>query len=68
MLNKYWKNISVGELSLFEKTSEEQKLPQVKMIYKDINQANFCVGVRAYNSLHEDHFVTQVLSIILDKA
>ncbi|HPH78814.1 MAG TPA: pitrilysin family protein [bacterium] len=65
MLNKYWKNISIGEMSIFAKTDEQQATPQLRLIKKDINQANFCVGVRTYNSLHQDHFVCQVLSVIL---
>lgn len=65
ILNKHWKGIKTGEKSVFVATDDSQKKPVMKLLYKDIQQANICLGVRAYKSFHSDHFACQILSVIL---
>lgn len=65
LLNKHWKDIKTGEKSVFTPTDDTQKKPACKLLYKDIQQANICLGVRGFETFHPDHFIGQVMSVIL---
>lgn len=64
-LDKRWARISAGKKSVFAAVSEKQQEPQLVLLTKDIQQANFCVGVRTYPAFHKNHYITQLLSVVL---
>ncbi len=66
-LNKYWNKVSKGMRSEYQLASDCQPKPQVELLTKDIQQANMCVGVRSYRSFHPDHFVVNLISVILGR-
>jgi predicted Zn-dependent peptidase len=47
------------------KTPDAQGAPAVKLHYKDGNQAIISLGVRAFDTYHEDKMIAKVLSVIL---
>ncbi len=57
-----WKKRPVWQ---FNKMSDNQKTPQIKVVYKKTEQAHLSLGVPAYPQNHKDHFVVEVLSAIL---
>ncbi|MBU0647867.1 insulinase family protein [Patescibacteria group bacterium] len=64
-LEKNWAKISKGKKSYYGKYDHEQQEPQIELLYKDIQQANFCVGFKTYETFHPDHFITKLISVIL---
>lgn len=57
-----WKKRDVWQ---FKKMSDKQTKPAVRVEYKKTEQAHLCLGVRAYPRDHKDHFVSEVLAVIL---
>jgi predicted Zn-dependent peptidase len=47
------------------RTPDAQRVPSVKIHYKEGNQAVLSLGVRAYDAYHEDKIIVKLLSIIL---
>lgn len=65
LVEKYFGQIPKGENNVFEKVTDNQSKPQVKIYSKKTDQAHLCLGVRAYNADHPDRYVLSVLSTIL---
>jgi predicted Zn-dependent peptidase len=68
VLEKIKKSFSKIKKSDFKQRAlvkEEQKTPQIKIEYKDIEQANIALGVRAYNIFHKKRYALEILSLIL---
>ncbi len=57
-----WKKRQVWQYS---KVSDNQTKARVKVVYKKTEQAHLCLGVPSYARDHKDHFVLEVLSVIL---
>lgn len=57
-----WKNKATWH---YEKASDNQNRPQVKIVYKKTEQAHLALGVRAYNFFHPDRYPLALLSTIL---
>lgn len=65
LLNKYWSGIPDGDKSVFGATDDSQKKSSLNLLYRDIQQANFCLGVRAYKSFDPKQYINAVMSIVL---
>jgi predicted Zn-dependent peptidase len=65
MLNQYWGQLPQGEKSVFVPTNVHQKEKKAVVRYRDIQQANFFLGVRAFPNFHPKYFASSILSIIL---
>jgi predicted Zn-dependent peptidase len=57
----------MGKAAFKEKirTPDTQRAPSVKIHYKEGNQAVMSLGVRAYDTYHEDKVILKLLSVIL---
>jgi predicted Zn-dependent peptidase len=64
-IKKSFSNISEKEPKDKIKVVEEQSSPQIKIVYKKINQTNLALGVRGYSIAHPQKFTADILSIIL---
>jgi len=62
---KYFSEMKKGEKFNFNKISEKQKSPQVKIKYKKTDQTHLILGARAYDYKHKDRYVLALLSVIL---
>jgi len=67
LLNKYWGSLPAGKPSKFVKTDDNQSKPAVKVVYRDIQQANIILGWRSFPAFHPHHFVAELLSVVLGK-
>ncbi|MDD4902423.1 MAG: pitrilysin family protein [Patescibacteria group bacterium] len=47
------------------RTADAQRVPAVRMHYKEGNQAIISLGVRAYDTYHEDKIILKVLAVLL---
>ena len=64
-VNKYFSQIKDNNSREKVKVIEEQKEPQIEIIYKDINQTNLALGVRGYSMSHPNKFTMDVMAVIL---
>ena len=64
-VNKYFAQIKDNNPREKVKVIEEQKEPQIEIIYKDINQTNLALGVRGYSMSHNNKFTMDVMAVIL---
>lgn len=64
-VNKYFSQIKDNNSREKVKVIEEQKEPQIEIIYKDINQTNLALGVRGYSMSHNNKFTMDVMAVIL---
>ncbi len=62
---KYFNKIGTKVAKNKLKVIEEQKEPQLHCLNKDAEQTNLALGVRAYNMLHKDNYVCDLLAVIL---
>lgn len=65
LIKKYFAKKDEKICPNFEKVSEFQKKPQVKLMYKDTDQAHLCIGVRAYPLTDPGRFPMALLDTIL---
>lgn len=64
-IKKSFSKIKQGDFKQKELVKEKQDSPQIKIEYRDIEQANIALGVRAYNIFHKKKYALQILSLIL---
>ncbi len=64
-VRKYFKNIKTKKHKDKIKVIEEQKEPQILSFYKDTEQTNMALGVRAYNLFHKDKYACDLLAVVL---
>jgi predicted Zn-dependent peptidase len=64
-IKKHFGNIKTSEAKDKPKVVENQLDPQLIVSYKDIEQTNLALGVRAYNTFHPQKQVMDVLGVIL---
>ncbi|MCD4693768.1 insulinase family protein [bacterium] len=62
---KYFKDFQKAKPKNKEKVVEDQKKPNIKLDYKDVDQINLSLGVRAYPIDHPDEKVVKMISTIL---
>ena len=64
-VKKYFGNMARQSVGGFVPVSENQKKPQLKVIYKKTDQAHLVVGVRAFKIGHPNRYTAAVLGTIL---
>jgi len=64
-VKKYFGNMARQSVGGFVPVSENQKKPQLKVIYKKTDQAHLVVGVRSFKIGHPDRYTAAVLGTIL---
>lgn len=64
-VKKYFSDMKKNKKPEFNKISEKQKKPQVKIKFKKTDQTHIVIGNRAYDENHKDRFALSLLSIIL---
>ncbi len=62
---KYFGHLQRGEVAAFVPVSENQVQPNVKVHYKETDQAHLILGVRTFPLTHPDRFKLAVLNVIL---
>lgn len=65
LIDEYMGAIKDKKAKSFKEVSFDQKKPQVKIHYKDSEQAHFCLGVRSYARGHKNRYKLAVLNTIL---
>ena len=63
-INNYFSKIRKGNKIDFERVTEKQASPKIKIKNKKSDQTHFILGVRAYNREHKDYYVMQLLANI----
>ncbi|MCK4635352.1 MAG: insulinase family protein [Candidatus Moranbacteria bacterium] len=64
-IKKSFSTINLGEKEEFQKITEKQDAPKLKIKNKKSDQTNFILGVRAYDMFHPDRYALKLLSVIL---
>jgi predicted Zn-dependent peptidase len=64
-VEKYFSEMKKGKKAVFEKISENQKNPQLKIKFKKTDQTHLVLGARAFDYNHKDRFALALLSVIL---
>lgn len=64
-IEKYFSKFDGKQKPEFEKVTEKQSVPKVKIKKKKTDQTHLALGVRAYHDNHKDKYVLAVLSTIL---
>ena len=64
-VKKYFGNMARQSVGGFVPVSENQKKPQLKVVYKKTDQAHLVVGVRSFKIGHPDRYTAAVLGTIL---
>jgi predicted Zn-dependent peptidase len=65
LAEKYFGKMGKTEFKEKIRTPDTQRAPYVKIHHKEGNQAVMSLGVRAYDTYHEDKIVLKLLSVIL---
>src|SRR3972149_6596584 len=65
LVKKYFGNMARQSVGGFVPVSENQKKPQLKVIYKKTDQAHLVVGVRSFKIGHPNRYIAAVLGTIL---
>ncbi len=65
LAEKYFSGVRKTFFKDKEKTIEDQKIPSVKIHYKEGDQTNLAIGVRAFDNYHPDKIILKLLSVIL---
>lgn len=64
-IKKSFSEINLGEKEDFEKVTEKQNAPKLKIKNKKTDQTNLIVGARTYDMSHPDRYVLKLLAVIL---
>jgi len=51
--------------SRFIRFNNRQRVPQLKILYKDTEQSHLCMGLRTFGKMHKDRYALNLLHIIL---
>jgi predicted Zn-dependent peptidase len=65
LAEKYFGQMARSNFKEKIRASDAQKLPAVKINYKEGNQAVISLGVRAYDSYHQNKIILKLLAVIL---
>lgn len=65
LIKKYFSDWKKSKTWQFEKVSDNQSSPQLKIEFKDTQQAHIVIGMRGYSLNHPQKYAFQVLSNIL---
>lgn len=64
-VDRYFSALAPNPWQASAPSPDKQKTPQVKVVYKKIDQMNLSLGVRAYPIGHPDEFKVKLLALIL---
>lgn len=64
-IKKYFSGMKDGKKPVFQKVTEKQSRPEIKIKFKQTDQTHFILGCRAYSYNHRDRFALALLAVIL---
>jgi predicted Zn-dependent peptidase len=64
-VKKYFSKIRKTDFKRKPDTVELQNGPQLKLKYKNVEQANLALGVRSFDTFHPDRYALRLLAVIL---
>ncbi len=65
LINKYWRKIPKKAFHKWNKAKDEQKVPRLKVQYKDTQQAHLAFGFKGFPFGHKNNAAALVLGAIL---